>query len=210
MIDGGVIAGYLAVAAARSAGRFVDRKIDGVLDRLSERVATRLGVRPVTDIARDPRNMQVQHQVGRAIEATAATDAKFAREIARLQADLDRQHGRALINDVRAGVNIQAIGGGDAVGGNLYKTYIHGSHEHDYSGAPMWVKVLIWIGVLISLVGFGILAVTFVGIFGEAAGGGAPDPPSFDNVGLGFGVFFAGLVLQAIGAMGKATSRPRH
>jgi hypothetical protein len=35
VIDGGVIAGYLAAAVARGAGRLLDKTVDGALDRLA-------------------------------------------------------------------------------------------------------------------------------------------------------------------------------
>ncbi|MDX3664021.1 hypothetical protein PV646_42625 [Streptomyces sp. ID05-26A] len=122
------------------------------------------------------------------------------------------------------------------------------SHRHDMSGAPAWVKVLLWTGALLAIAGLGVLILGFV----TSLDGPDPTttrltpafptadlPPDFPvealppelqaptvrafptqgqhpapsvggpNLGLGFGLFFAGFVLSAIGALGHSTSTRR-
>ncbi|MEV6241185.1 hypothetical protein [Lentzea sp. NPDC051838] len=125
----------------------------------------------------------------------------------------------------------------------------------DLSGAPGWVKVLVWVGALLAIAGFGVI---FFGIlspapepistpltpafptanlppgfptgdlppgfptdalppeFGSPGMTGFPSPRHLTpqsvggpNLPLGFGLFFAGFVLTAIGALGHSTSRRR-
>lgn len=122
------------------------------------------------------------------------------------------------------------------------------SGYHDVSGAPVWVKVLLWTGALLAIAGMGIFAFSVLGAFD------GPDPsstrltPAFPtadlpadfpvealppelqtpsvrafpspgqhpsasiggpNLTLGFGLFFAGLVLSAIAALGHSTFKRR-
>ena len=42
VIDGGLIAGYLAAAVARGGGRLLDKTVDGALDRLAAAVSSKL------------------------------------------------------------------------------------------------------------------------------------------------------------------------
>ncbi|WP_086667719.1 hypothetical protein [Lentzea kentuckyensis] len=116
----------------------------------------------------------------------------------------------------------------------------------DLSGAPSWVKVFVWAGVLLAIAGIGVV------MFGVLSTPDAPEPfstrlapgittfalpPGFPpddlpvdlqppavtgfpsrptppsvggpNLPLGFGLFFAGFVLAAIGALGHSTSTRR-
>ncbi|GHH60042.1 hypothetical protein [Lentzea cavernae] len=114
--------------------------------------------------------------------------------------------------------------------------------RHDTSGAPSWVKVLLWTGGLLAIAGMGIIILGALGSFD------APDPsstrltPAFPDsglppgfpadalppelqdqafpasaeqrssgggLGLGLGLFFAGFLLSAIGALGHSTSARR-
>jgi hypothetical protein len=90
----------------------------------------------------------------------------------------------------------------------------------DLSGAPSWVKAFVWTGALLAIAGIGVV------MFGVLippdprepfSNFPTPDPtgqltlPSFGgpNLSLGFGLFFAGFVLTAIGALGHSTSKRR-
>src|SRR4051812_30415412 len=110
MIDGGMIAGYLAAAAARGGSRLLDKTVDGALDRLAAAVGRRLGPGPSADLARDPRDPHTQDRVSRAVQGAANRDERFAQELARLQQQLDRAGARFLVNQVQAGINAQAFG----------------------------------------------------------------------------------------------------
>ncbi|WP_189159884.1 hypothetical protein [Lentzea pudingi] len=122
------------------------------------------------------------------------------------------------------------------------------SGYHDVSGAPVWVKVLLWTGALLAIAGMGVLFLGFVTSFDGPDPSTTrltpafptadlpPDfpvealPPEFQtptvrafptqgqhpapsvggpNLGLGFGLFFAGFLLSAIAALGHSTSTRR-
>lgn len=225
MIDGGLIAGYLAVAVARGADRFVSNKIDSFLNALATRVASKMGHRPAADLRADPTDVQVQDRIAHAIEKRSRNDARFARDLAALQERLDREGGRQLVQqmwngsftNVRHSNIIQAPVAGDVAVGNINKTWIDAPHMADYSRAPGWVKLFTWVGALICLVGFGIIGASIFGFISGAAeqfdSGGVPEPTGFGAkfkyIAIGFGVFFAGLIVASIANLGKSTSRPR-
>ncbi|HEX7308348.1 hypothetical protein [Lentzea sp.] len=72
----------------------------------------------------------------------------------------------------------------------------------------------VWVGVLLAIAGFGVLGYGFVttldaftSAFPTAIEPGRFTPPSFEglNLGLGFGLFFAGFVVSAVGALANET-----
>lgn len=201
MIDGGVLAGYLAVGATRAAGRVFDKAVDSLFDRLAQHVAQRLGWQAVESIGANPRDVRRQRQVGRGIDAVARVDSQFAAELARLQDRLDELVGRQMINVVHAQTSVQAFGG-SAYGGDHYEYQV--PDPSDLSKSPPWVKVLIVAGAAIALVGFGM---AFLGILGFI--GNVPDSPDFGAVLPGFGLFFVGIVVLAVASLGRALSRRR-
>jgi hypothetical protein len=207
MIDGGVLAGYLAVAATRAAGRVFDKAVDGLFDRLSQRVAQRLGWQAVASINAQPGNVAQHKQVGQGIEAVARLDSQFAAELAELQRKLDQRVGRQVINNVVAHTNIQAFGGGSAYGGHHYELNV--PDPTDYSKAPAWVKLLTVVGIVIALVGFGMAFLGILGFIGSVPNASPTDLPDFGNVLPGFGLFFVGLVVLIIANVGKAMSKRR-
>lgn len=84
------------------------------------------------------------------------------------------------------------------------------------SGAPGWVKALVYLGSLLAVAG---MAVIFLSVFGVLT---TPEPISsgFDATGglslqlspdvkLGFGLFLAGFVLNVLGAIGQSLSSRR-
>ncbi|TWF77495.1 hypothetical protein FHX44_113405 [Pseudonocardia hierapolitana] len=102
MIDGGVIAAYLAVAVTRGEQRLLGRVVDTALDRLFDSVARRLGPRRAADLARNPYDSAILAEVAGAIDAAARRDAGFARELAALLAQLESHGGRHLVDQIRA------------------------------------------------------------------------------------------------------------
>lgn len=97
MIDGGVIAGYLALAAARGVDRFVNGRIDSILAALANRVARKMGLGPAADLRPDPTDTQVQKKIARAVVSRSQSDPQFARDLRALQDQLDREGGRPLL-----------------------------------------------------------------------------------------------------------------
>lgn len=207
MIDGGVLAGYLAVAATRAAGRVFDKTVDALFDRLAQRVGQRLGGQAVAAINANPGDRQRQRQVGQGIEAVARVDPQYAAELAHLQRRLDELVGRQLINVVHAQTSVQAFHGGNAYGGHHYEYSV--PDPTDYSKAPVWVKVLIVIGIVIALFGFGMVLVGILGFINSVPDSPPDRLPDFGSVLRGFGVFFAGLIILTIANVGKVLSRRR-
>lgn len=86
----------------------------------------------------------------------------------------------------------------------------------DLSGAPGWVKALVYLGSLLAVAG---MALIFLSVFGVL---NTPEPISGDaqpgvgltlrvspEVKLGIGLFIAGFVLNVIGAIGQSASSRR-
>ena len=118
-------------------------------------------------------------------------------------AELDRMGGRNVINNVNAQLNVQAIGGGIAVGGD----YVNVPDPSDLSGAPAWVKGTIALGLLLAVAGLGIFGYTLFTDMPDL------DDPNFgetpEGIPLAAGVFFAGFVLMGIASIGRAFSKRR-
>ena len=216
VIDGGLIAGYLAAAVARGGARLLDKTVDGALDRLSAAVATRLGPRPSADLARDPSDPHTQDRVGRAVQGAASRDERFAHDLARLQQQLDRAGARYLVNQVRAGINAQAFGDGDVHVGD----YFEGNrYSNDYDPGDELVigqgpgRVLAALGLLVALAGFaGWMFIIFTAFGGEMDGPldlelapGVPLAP------VAFGAFLVGGLLYGLRTtMSKAARKRRE
>lgn len=216
MIDGGLIAGYLAAAVARGGARLLDRTVDGALDRLSASVASRLGPRPNADLARDPSDPHIHDRVGRAVEDAARRDQRFAHDLAELQRQLDRAGARYLVNQVRAGINAQAFGDGDVHVGDYYEGH---RYSNDYDPGDELVigrgpgRVLAALGLLVALAGFaGWMFIIFTAFGGEMDGPlhmelvpGVPLAP------VAFGAFLVGGLIYGLGTtMSKAARKAQE
>lgn len=190
MIDGGVIAAYLAAAVARGDRRVPDRIIDGTLDRLAASVARRLGPRPATELAKNPYNGATLAETSRAIEAVAHHDARFARELAGLRRKLDKHGGLRLADQVRARSAVRAF------------QLATGGREVDVAPMPGYdpARLLTRAGILIALTGF--VCWVYLLIHESGSDQVAPVSPA------AFGALLAGLLLCGSGvAFSKATRR---
>jgi hypothetical protein len=218
MIDGGVVAAYLAVAVARGGRRLLDRTVDGALDRLTDSVARRLGPRPAADLAKNPYDGATLAEVTRAVDAVARHDSRFARELAGLRRQLDKHGGWRLVNQVRARTNVQAFGGGNAAGRDYHEGhhYYVVTNDHDPGDALVAGRgpgrVLAWVGILIALGGFaGWMYVIFTGF-----GGGVTGPLDLELVAgvplapAAFGAFLAGGLMYGFGASFSKAARRRE
>lgn len=217
MIDGGVIAAYLAAAVARGGERLVSKAVDAGLDRLSAAVARRMGRGPDTDLARDPRSPAVQAHVGRAIESAAQRDPAFAQELAALLQQLDRVGGRRLINNVRAHVNVQAFDGGYAHFGDYYEG---DSYSNDYDPGDEIVagrgigRFVAIIGLLVAMAGFvGFASVIYGGFASDGVGYSPLDLevlPGIPMLPVGFLAFLIGGIVYGLGTSASKAARKRH
>jgi hypothetical protein len=216
VIDGGVIAAYLAAAAARGGRRLLDKAVDGALDRLTDSVARRLGPRPAADLARNPYDGATLAEVSQAIDAVARRDTGFARELAALRRQLDSLGGVHLVNQVQAQSNVQAFGG-NAAGrdyheGDFYETtndYDPGDELVSGRGAG---RALAWVGLLVALAGFaGWIYVIFTGFGGDSSN--PLDLELVDGVPLApvaFGAFLVGGLVYGLGATMSKAARKRE
>jgi hypothetical protein len=204
-LDGGLIVGYLTAALARGGRRVADRAVDALLDRLVDLVQERVGSGPIEALGRRPGDETAEAWVAGSIDATARADPALGRELSAVIAELDRHGGRGLVNQVYAEMNVQAIGGGVAVGRDF--TYLNAPDPSDLSDAPLWAKTCIALGFALAVAGLGIFFYTlFTGIPDAGEPGFGETPP---GIPLAFGVFFVGFILVGIGSVGRAMSR-RH
>jgi hypothetical protein len=215
MIEGAVVAGYLGLVAARAAGRFVDRKLDGGLDALVGRVRAKLGRGPESDLIRDPADPRVREHVAMAVQRAARGDQRFAADLASILNRLDRLGGRTEIHNVQARLYMEHRGTGDMAGRDIHKYETYFEDPSDFSRSPLWVRALVWLGSLTCLAGFALVLVRMFGFFADiqrSAGvtdSGPPTLPDLAEFGLGFGVFFAGLLVLSIAGIVKSTTRRR-
>lgn len=213
MIDGGLIAGYLAAAAARGGRKLLDKTVDAALDRLAGAVARKIGPAPEADLARDPTDPTVRRNVARAVERASADDPSFARYVAALQHELDRSGGPSyLLNQVTAGVNAQAFGGGNVHVGDYYVS----SSTDDYDPADELFsgrgpgRALAVLGLLLALAGFGgwmyllFSADADTDPFRRELVAGLPLAP------VAFGAFLIGGLLYGLGLTMAKAARKRH
>jgi len=205
MIDGVVLAGYLAVAATRTTGRVFDEDVDALLDRLSKRVEERLGGRAVADVELHPGDTDRRLRLGRGIDAVARTDPQLAREFVSLQDELDRKVGRQLI-DALLPATIPTTD--DATPDAVTPSIVDGPT------APRWIRALVVAGVLVCLVGFAMALVGLIGVIGSMSTALGKDPAPGDTPTLGtalpgFGVFFVGVAIIVAGNVGRAVAQRR-
>jgi hypothetical protein len=209
VIDGGVVAGYLAVLLGGAAKRFVDGRIDGGLTALYDRVVRRLGGAVVRDLRQNPDDVDAQHRVARAVENIAAVDRRFAGELAAIVDRLDRAGGRQFVNQVQAHTNIQAWGDQAVHGGVINKSWSRSAeHPSNYSGAPAWVKVITALGAVLLFGGLGLLAVEIVTTLSAARNEiGRFRLPDLTDLKQGAILFACGLLLSLVGGLGRSMSR---
>jgi len=205
-LDGGLIVGYLTAAVVGAGKRWVDRTVDRLLDQLTAKVTGRIGRGAFDRLAQNPRGAEIQRELGLTIDGAISGDRAFARDIAKIIAELDKRGGRKIINQVYAENNVQAFDHGIAVGGDF--NYFHTPDRSDLSGTPLWSRFFIVLGTIVALSGMAIFFYTlFTGIpdFGEEGFGETPA-----GIPLAFGVFFTGFVLLAIGSLGASMSKKRR
>src|SRR5207249_7686644 len=163
--------------------------------RLANVVGQRLGYGVLDPLRERPGDAQAAAAAKNAIDSATYADPSFASEIQALVAELDRRGARQLVNQVYAETNVQSFGSGIAAGRDVYIQ--EGRDPDDLSWTPAWVKACIGLGGAVALAG---MLIFFYTLFTDN-----PDvnDPSFgqmpSGIPIAFGVFFAGLIISAIG-----------
>jgi hypothetical protein len=203
------VVGYLTVYLLRGAHRVANSAFDALVDRLARAVETRLGSGALDDLARNPRDPITRNHIRRQVEAQAAVDSEFASALEAMVAELDRQGGQAVINEVYAEHNVQVFGSGMAAGRDLVyaPTDVRIPDPSDLSGAPGWVKLFLTAGFVTAVTGIGIFFYTLLTDMPDL------NDPSFGEtprgIPIAFAVFFVGFGIAATGAIGRALSKQR-
>ncbi|MGV9970958.1 hypothetical protein [Nocardia beijingensis] len=200
MIDGMVVAAYVAAALGAAGGRAVDRSLDQGLTALTGAIARRLGRRALDDLDRNPHSMAARRQLADAVERAASADAEFARELAELRDQLDRMNGRTIINTATHGSRIVTGGDGMTAGDDIHNTTYDSPAPGDLSGAPLWSRVLIWIGTTVGVIGWAIAGIAIA----------QHTPGHMNDATNGFVVFMIGVGIALVGQYGASTSTPRR
>lgn len=203
MIDGGIVVGYLTAYLLKGGKRLADRTLESLLDRLVQRVDERLGPRPLNTLNQKPGDARTEGLVQARIEDAMQADPSFATEMARLIEALDERGGQQFVNQVYAETNVQAFGGGPAVGRDLI--YAPTPDPSDISDAPAWVKLFAVLGIALCLGGFALFGYT---MFTHNPEFGDPNfgefPPGIARAAV---VFFIGFIFLGIASFGRALSK---
>ena len=207
MVGVEAVLGYLTVYLLRGAGRVADSVFDALVNRLVQTVEARLGSGAVDELSTNPRDPTTRDQIRRQVNAQMAVDPEFASTLKTLVDELDRQGGQDIINQVYARNNLQIINSPGAwqAGRDINVTDINVPDPTDVSDAPGWVKLCLVAGPLIAISGLGIFFYTlFTGMNTNLEDPHFGETPS--GIPIAFGVFFVGLVISAIGGLGRAVS----
>ncbi len=200
MIDGTMIANYLASAIEGAGDRFVDNSLDQGLAALSQAVIRKLGRGPVDDLAANPDSIRTRQRVATAIERAADADERFERELADLRDRLDQARGHTTVTHTARGGRtvLRGTGNGHTAAGDLWVYDHYAPQPDDLSGAPSWTKACLWIGGAIAAFGWAIMMI------------GIAQHTSQSTPGAGFAIFALGGFIMAAGELGARTSRPTH
>lgn len=200
MIDGTVIANYLASAIEGAGDRWLDHSLDQGLAALSQAVIRKLGRAPVDDLAENPDSVRTRQRVAAAIERAADVDERFERELTDLRNQLDRARRQTTVAHTGRGGRtvLRGTGDGHTAAGNIWIYDHYAPPPDDLSGAPSWTKACLWIGGAIAAFGWAIMMI------------GIAQHTSQSTPGAGFAIFALGGFIMAAGELGARTSRPKH
>lgn len=198
MIDGMVIAAYLAATIGGAGSRWADRSLDQGLNALSATVTRRLGRGPVADLTENPDSIRARERVAAAIERAAAADERFARELADLRDQLDRAQDNYTATSRDGWAVARGPGDGHIAGRDIHTYDYYAPQPDDISGAPGWTKACLWIGGAIAAFGWAIMMI------------GISQHTSQSTPGTGFAIFAIGGLIMAAGELGARTSPPRR
>lgn len=214
-MDGGVIVGYLVAYLTGKAKHLADRVVDELLERVYAKLASALRGDPsFRHLEDNPSDDQAQADVTQSLAAAVASNEQLTGELRQLIDELDRRGAQKLI--VSAPVHGQVFQqvtaqNGSIVGSIGRDVNIYQDAEAkiltELSNAGRFVKLLTVLGIVSSLTGFGIIL--YSGFSWHPRLG----DPNFGNfppgIVLGFGLFFAGIVLMIITRMAVLLRRRR-
>lgn len=197
-MDIGVVVAYLVSFLSGKAKSVANRVVDELLEKLYAKVAIKLrGDSSLRRLEDNPSDDQAQADVVKSLSAIAGSNEQLARELSQLLSELDRHGAQKLI--VAAPVHGQVFQQVTAdhgsivgsIGRDVNITYQDSrSRELDELRKAGWFsKILIVLGPLMCLAGLGMSVYSF---FTVELKPGVGFPPMTQ---LGFGIFFAGLVL---------------
>jgi hypothetical protein len=122
----------------------------------------------------------------RKLAAAAKANRAFASQLQEVIHELDRHGGRKIINQVKAEINVQALGDHSmAAGRDIVNVKV--PDRDDWSGSPSWVKATYGLGAVVCALG---IAIHFLIMANN----------QFSP--LGIGIFIIGFVILLLGAHG--------
>ncbi|MBB5917744.1 hypothetical protein BJY24_006656 [Nocardia transvalensis] len=200
MIDGTVIANYLATAIGGAGDRLLDHSLDQGLAALSQLVVRKLGRGPIEDLTENPDSIRTRKRVAAAIEHAADTDERFERELADLRDQLDRARNQYTMTHTGRGGRtvLRGTGDGHTAAGDIWIYDHYAPQPDDLSGAPGWTKACLWIGGAIAAFGWAIMML------------GIAQHTSQSTPSTGFAIFAIGGLVMAAGELGARTSPPKR
>jgi hypothetical protein len=101
MINGSVMAAYLAATVVSKTDRRLTPAMSTALDRLRVCVTAKLGARPVAELLSQPPRAAALEVIGSALDAAARDDDEFARQLGVIFDELEGSGARFLIDDAR-------------------------------------------------------------------------------------------------------------
>lgn len=101
MIDGSVMAAYLAATLIAKEDRRLTPAMSTALDRLRACVTAKVGAWPVSQLLRQPPSAVALEAIGSALEVAARADGEFARQLDAIFEELEDSGARFLVDDAR-------------------------------------------------------------------------------------------------------------
>lgn len=206
-MDPVTIVSFLVAASLGGAQKFVGTKIGSLLESLWNRVFGRLGNEPaLINLRNTPQSAESQRYASDVISWAGGQDPRFRNELAQLQHELERNGAREKLAPY---MQVYAPGAGTVISnqGSMGIRDINTStylvrDPTDMSNDRGWVKAAMWIGGVLMVLAFAIIAVSVA----NSASSAGPSTGIPDGVVVGAGVFFLAFVVIMAGSIGHSTT----